>query len=423
MTPSHRHPRRYVRRALLAGAAGAVSLSGCGSMFYAAQLDDARRVGVHLGAGFGRGAVRLNYGIDVSYEHVVLRLEGHGTAFFRMALAGRIDTLGAFAEAGLAYQTGQQRAAIGQSVGVHLGGFVGLPVGGMLAQGSIPFAGDTANWSAGIAAQIHPIGFSAVFQQQSEGVPGRPWRTPTGARLTPPLHTDDVALTTRDPGLAREHAALTRHWRDAGRDEHASICSFLRLADELAAQQAPSALVARARRAAADEAVHAAGCFDQAARFSGVHVRAATLPRVARWQRPNPHGVATLAREAWHDGCLGEGTAARWAERSAARSRDEATTRLQRRIAEDEARHAELAWDILAWAALANRDVRDALAEARSSTSAPLSAAEPANDLDARWLADHGELPPATRDALREAVHTNARRRLGRVLDRATSSA
>jgi hypothetical protein len=54
--------------------------------------------------------------------------------------------------------------------------------------------------------------------------------------------------------------------------------------------------------------------------------------------------------ESWIDGCLGEGAAAERAVREARRARDARTRGIHTRIATDESRHAELAWDILRWA-------------------------------------------------------------------------
>jgi hypothetical protein len=53
--------------------------------------------------------------------------------------------------------------------------------------------------------------------------------------------------------------------------------------------------------------------------------------------------------ESWLDGCLGEGAAAKRAAREVLVARDARTRAVWARIAEDESRHAELAWDILGW--------------------------------------------------------------------------
>ncbi len=65
------------------------------------------------------------------------------------------------------------------------------------------------------------------------------------------------------------------------------------------------------------------------------------------------------------DGALNEGASAEVARTRAARATDPDVRALQERIAEDEARHAELAWDVIAFCiARGDAPVRVALARA-----------------------------------------------------------
>jgi hypothetical protein len=132
-------------------------------------------------------------------------------------------------------------------------------------------------------------------------------------------------------------------WLSEGLAEHASIPSFLRLAEELRMLGAPQALVARAVEAALEEAGHTALCFELAADELGHMVWPEGVPDVA------PRAgltLASLAQECWKDGCLGEGAASAFAALRAVRERAPKARRALSLIAREERAHAELGWDI-----------------------------------------------------------------------------
>lgn len=142
-------------------------------------------------------------------------------------------------------------------------------------------------------------------------------------------------------------------WVEAARAEASSVPAFLRLAAELRRAGAPPALIAAALDAARDEARHAHQC---AAEAGGV-VIAAPSPALAAPRPAASHdaALARLAVEAWREGCIGEGIAATEVPIAS--------------IARDEARHAELAWQILAWTSSQRRPViRDAIAAELAAT-------------------------------------------------------
>jgi len=123
------------------------------------------------------------------------------------------------------------------------------------------------------------------------------------------------------------------------------VPAFLQLAAELLAHDAPLSLVERALDAACDEVRHARACAEMDSRLLGCRVWP-TLPELR--PRPTPN-LVRLGVESWLDGCLGEGAAAKRAAREALVARDAHTRAVWARIAEDESRHAELAWDVLGW--------------------------------------------------------------------------
>ena len=126
--------------------------------------------------------------------------------------------------------------------------------------------------------------------------------------------------------------------------EAASVPAFLRLANELKAHGAPEVLVRAARRAAGEEVRHTRAMRELARRHG------ASVPAVEHAPFPSRSLEAMVVENA-KEGCVREtygAVVAGWQARTAedARVREELG-----RIAEDELRHAELAWAVDAWAA------------------------------------------------------------------------
>ena len=108
-------------------------------------------------------------------------------------------------------------------------------------------------------------------------------------------------------------------------------------------------------------------------------------------------GLVRLAVESWLDGCLGEGRAALEAEEAARRAHDPAARRIQGMIAQDEARHAELAWQVVDWAlARGGRRVQGALRAERATGGASDGERSPEGRSEPRTLrAVDGDAPPS----------------------------
>jgi hypothetical protein len=146
--------------------------------------------------------------------------------------------------------------------------------------------------------------------------------------------------------------------------EHASVASFARFSLELLAIGAPSSFVEEAHRAALDEIEHARLCFA----LAGVHAPergpvgpgALDLSGIVLRSR-----LADVAAAAAEEGCCGETMGALVAAHERDRATDDTARAALARIAEDEARHAELAWRFVAWAlATGDDEVRSAVASA-----------------------------------------------------------
>ena len=123
--------------------------------------------------------------------------------------------------------------------------------------------------------------------------------------------------------------------------EAASVPAFRRMERELAALGAPAELCARARRAAREEIDHA-----RTMRTLAVRRGAAIVPPEIGPERPR--SIHEMAMENAIEGCVREtfgAAVALWQSRTA---RDLELRAAYARIAEDEASHAELSWDV-AW--------------------------------------------------------------------------
>ncbi len=200
---------------------------------------------------------------------------------------------------------------------------------------------------------------------------GRPLRVGGGERVASLKGARAWQADVR-PGLAglgpAERAERAERWARDGQAEHASVASFARLSLELMALGAPPELVEAAHRAALDEVRHARLCFALASAYAGGPLGAGELPVPP----PRALGLAELARESFVDGCLGEAMAAALARDELRDCDDPELSAVLRIIARDEARHAKLGWQIVAWCLReGGPEVARALEAARASVGPP----------------------------------------------------
>jgi hypothetical protein len=211
----------------------------------------------------------------------------------------------------------------------------------------------------------------------------------------------DVAPSTDDMD-AESRAELAAHWTEVALMEHASIAAFARFALELLSLGAPPDLLIRTHSALADETLHARDAFALASAYSGEAIGPGSLSlRGAMDERSFEDIVETTVVE----GCIGETVAALEAAEALAFATDESVRAALSRVAEDEARHAELAYRFVRWAlevspkakrkALGRRLLELAGAE---RDDAPV---ETTRDTDAPLLARHGLLPSHLRALIR----------------------
>jgi hypothetical protein len=185
------------------------------------------------------------------------------------------------------------------------------------------------------------VGSQCCYWHCNDGCCGRPFVVEGQARVAGLVYGRGRRVA------AVELGRIAEAWRADAADEHASVASFGRFALELLHVGAPVELVADAHRAALDEVEHAARCLSIA---EGLDGSGATLGPLPCADVVLTADLAELAARAVHEGCVGETVAAAQAFAAsqlpaAAHIRDALG-----RIADDEARHAELAWRFVRWA-------------------------------------------------------------------------
>ncbi len=186
--------------------------------------------------------------------------------------------------------------------------------------------------------------------------------------------------------------------------EHASIAAFASFSLELLALGAPAELVGEATRAMSDEQRHAMRCFALASAYAEQALGPDALCIDGSLAAPT---LESILETTLLEGCIGELVAAAEARESASLTRDHFVHRTLCEIADDESRHATLAWRFLSWAierggaGLLDRARRVASLELRCARGAAEQASlQPTGD-DSTAL---GILPETLRAQLRAEV-------------------
>lgn len=217
---------------------------------------------------------------------------------------------------------------------------------------------------------------------------GRPLLDGAGRARLPALH--------RGAGQHEGDAARAAEvWARICAMEHASVASFARHMLELMALGAPPELLAAAAAAQGDEVRHAALAAEVAASL-GLTVQPGPLALGGIAPHTTPDAVLdALVRE----GCVGETCSAAEAAWLAAEASDPAARAALRQIAEDEARHAALAWRTAAWIV-----ARWPALRARFGAAIAAALASPAGPGEAEGLVAFGVCDAATRARVRADV-------------------
>jgi hypothetical protein len=211
------------------------------------------------------------------------------------------------------------------------------------------------------------------------------------ARVSPRAAWSEPALAGVEPPplAAALRQRIAEGWLEDALAEHASVAAFARATLELMAVGAPPSLLADTQRAALDEIEHTRLCASLAARYGGVAMEPGPLPAPA----PRPASLARVAADAFAEGCVGETIAALAAQRAARGVADPTLKERLATLADDEARHAALAWSTVAWAlSQGGEAVAERLREVAAALQPSPRPALPAADPHAATLAAHGRL-------------------------------
>jgi hypothetical protein len=148
-------------------------------------------------------------------------------------------------------------------------------------------------------------------------------------------------------------SSWTAYFARAAAEEHASVAAFARTLCQLMALGAPLELLARTQRALADEIEHTRGCLAWLQRSGGPEDALGVLPEAAAAIPGADHGLDALAQallvDVLHGGCVGETLAAEAMLERAAHAPEAEFAEWLARVADDEARHAALAFETAAW--------------------------------------------------------------------------
>jgi hypothetical protein len=230
---------------------------------------------------------------------------------------------------------------------------------------------------------------------------GRPLMVAGEARMAESTARDDWA-TAVSPDLRgltlTDRLALTDWWRGIAALEHASVASFGRFTLELMRYGAPADLLADTQAAAADEVAHAQLTYGLASAYAGRDLGPGPLDvGDISLSHSKADAVAHLVGEA----CFGETIGAAEAHAMAEAATDPAVAQICARIAEEEGRHAVLAWRALKWFLGDDDALRETAAVALTEAiAAHFERALPTSD----GIPSHGLLG----DADRQALHLSA---------------
>jgi hypothetical protein len=179
---------------------------------------------------------------------------------------------------------------------------------------------------------------------------------------------DHACFTGRRPvslqtaGRSSSKNAVGVLFAEAARLEAASVAAFRILRRELRDHRAPAPFLRDASRAAADEIAHTRTTAALAARYGAEALR----PRTSA--APPTRTLEEVALENAIEGCVRETCGVLVARWQAAHAADPVIRRAMDRIAEDETRHAELAWAVAEWVEpRLSRAARARVADARAA--------------------------------------------------------
>lgn len=180
---------------------------------------------------------------------------------------------------------------------------------------------------------------------------GRPFLIEQQARVAPLCASQDWGVANLVPRLEHlslaERAEQAAHWARLGQMEHASIAAFARFSLQLLTLGAPPELVEACTQALTDETRHARLCFQLASQYAGHGIAPGALDIERSLESASLTDIVDLVIA---EGCVGETNAALEALAAAETATDPVVANVYAQIAQDEQRHAALAFRFLRWA-------------------------------------------------------------------------
>ena len=204
-----------------------------------------------------------------------------------------------------------------------------------------------------------------------EWAEGRPFTVDGHARLAECGSPNGwaQAIDWNPPALAPAlHEQLVAHWTETAQFEHASVASFARFSMQLMAMGAPAGLSAEATRAQSDEIRHARIALGIASTLSGEELGLASLP--IDGALAGASDVRSILVDTIHEACVNETVSAAQCQAAGEASNDPFIKEALLTIAEDEQRHATLAWKTVRWILEAHPELRSVATEAFESAIA-----------------------------------------------------
>jgi len=135
-------------------------------------------------------------------------------------------------------------------------------------------------------------------------------------------------------------------WLQQAEAEHASIASFARHTLQLMSIGAPSNLIMRSQQASIDEIEHAKMCYGFASEFMETKIYPGLLDVDGSLEKTD---MNVIIESVIRDGCIQETISAIEGHFRAHHATDEVIKSSLTKLAADETKHAQLAWDTIKW--------------------------------------------------------------------------
>jgi len=172
------------------------------------------------------------------------------------------------------------------------------------------------------------------------------------SKISEQPHIDGSNSWTMDllPSLPKDNSSYNHevglYWLQQAEAEHASVASFARHTLQLMSLGAPSELLIASQAASIDEIKHAKMCYSLASIFINTDVSPESLDVE---ESLGDLDVKSIIKSVIREGCIEETLAAIEAHFRADHSEDLEIKQVLKEIAQDETKHAQLAWDTVAW--------------------------------------------------------------------------